>query len=76
MMVLEGDSALSSFRRERLQARLQAVHSELRLIGAWWTYWVVPEADAQPDGTTLSRILQGGFEEAPRAAGAPPEPYP
>ena len=70
MMVLEGDSALSSFRRERLQARLQAVHSELRLIGAWWTYWVVPEADAQPDGATLSRILQGGFGEVPRQPGA------
>lgn len=65
-MVLEGASALSSFRRERLQARLQAVHSELRLTGAWWTYWVVPEADAQPDGATLSRILQGGFEEVLR----------
>ncbi|GAB3348559.1 phosphoribosylformylglycinamidine synthase [Lysobacter tyrosinilyticus] len=70
MMVLEGASALSSFRRERLQARLQAVHPELRLLGAWWTYWVVPEANAQPDGATLARILQGGFEEVPRAAGA------
>jgi len=70
MMVLEGASALSSFRRERLQARLQAVHPNLRLLGAWWTYWVVPEANAQPDGTTLARILQGGFDEAPREAGA------
>ncbi|MFC5577156.1 phosphoribosylformylglycinamidine synthase [Lysobacter niabensis] len=70
MMVLEGASALSSFRRERLQARLQAVHPDLRLLGAWWTYWVVPEAGAAPDRETLARILQGGFEEAPRTAGA------
>jgi phosphoribosylformylglycinamidine synthase len=70
MMVLEGASALSSFRRERLQARLQAVHPDLRLLGAWWTYWVVPEANAQPDATTLARILQGGLDEAPRQAGA------
>jgi phosphoribosylformylglycinamidine synthase len=70
MIVLEGASALSSFRRERLQARLQTVHPDLRLLGAWWTYWVVPEADAAPDRATLARILQGGFDEAPRATGA------
>jgi phosphoribosylformylglycinamidine synthase len=70
MMVLEGASALSSFRRERLQARLQTVHPDLRLLGAWWTYWVVPEAGAAPDRETLARILQGGFDEAPRAAAA------
>ncbi|MFC5570477.1 phosphoribosylformylglycinamidine synthase [Lysobacter yangpyeongensis] len=70
MMVLEGASALSSFRRERLQARLQAVHPDLRLTGAWWTYWVLPEAGAVPDRAILARILQGGFEEAARAEGA------
>ncbi|HEV8693776.1 MAG TPA: phosphoribosylformylglycinamidine synthase, partial [Lysobacter sp.] len=66
MIVLEGASALSSFRRERLQARLQVVHSDLRLLGAWWTYWVVPEADAAPERDILARILQGDFLEAPR----------
>ncbi|MDR7097682.1 phosphoribosylformylglycinamidine synthase [Lysobacter niabensis] len=70
MMVLEGASALSSFRRERLQARLQAVHPDLRLLGARWTYWVVPETGSEPDRSTLARILQGGFDEAPRDAGA------
>ncbi len=70
MMVLEGASALSSFRRERLQARLQTVHPELRLLGAWWTYWVLPEAAAAPDRTVLARVLQGGFDEAPRAEGS------
>ncbi|QSX79692.1 phosphoribosylformylglycinamidine synthase [Agrilutibacter solisilvae] len=70
MMVLEGAAALSSFRRERLQSRLQAVHPDLRLLGAWWTYWVLPDTDAAPDRATLARILQGGFEEAPRETGA------
>jgi phosphoribosylformylglycinamidine synthase len=70
MMVLEGASALSSFRRERLQARLQAVHPDLRLLDAWWTYWVLPQASAQPDPAILARVLQGGFDEAARAPGA------
>ena len=57
MIVLEGASALSSFRRERLQSRLQSVHPDLRLLGAWWTYWVLPEADAHPDGAILARKI-------------------
>ncbi|HEY0660637.1 MAG TPA: phosphoribosylformylglycinamidine synthase [Lysobacter sp.] len=73
MIVLEGPSALSSFRRERLQARLQALHPSVRLLGAWPVYWV--EADAgtaveQLDTGTLRRILQAEAAEAPRDAGA------
>ncbi|MFD0739087.1 phosphoribosylformylglycinamidine synthase [Lysobacter koreensis] len=70
MIVLEGAPALSSFRRERLQARLQALHPELRLIDAWPVYWVEPEAGATPDDATLRRILQAQPAAAPRAAGA------
>ena len=46
MIVLEGAPALSPFRRERLQARLQALHPDLRLLGAWPVYWVEPDAGA------------------------------
>ena len=67
MIVLEGPSALSSFRRERLQARLSTLHSEVRLLDAWPVYWVEPEPGATPDDATLRRILQA---EAHPAAGS------
>ena len=70
MIVLEGLSALSPFRRERLQARLQAIHPEVRLIDAWPVYWVRPDDGAQPDGETLRRILQAEPDAAARADGA------
>ena len=46
MIVLEGLPALSPFRRERLEARLQALSPEVRIAGAWHVYWVEP---APPD---------------------------
>ncbi len=70
MIVLEGASALSPFRRERLQARLQALHPSVRLLGAWHTYWVEPDAGAAPDAQALGRILQAAPAEAAREAGA------
>ncbi|MDI9238769.1 phosphoribosylformylglycinamidine synthase [Lysobacter sp. LF1] len=70
MIVLEGASALSPFRLERLQARLQALHPSVRLLGAWPVYWVEPETDATPDPDALRRILQADLAEAPRAAEA------
>ncbi|MDQ3287887.1 MAG: phosphoribosylformylglycinamidine synthase [Pseudomonadota bacterium] len=70
MIVLEGASALSAFRRERLQARLQAIHPDLRLLGAWWVYWAVPDANGDPDPAALRRILQAGTTQAPRADAA------
>ncbi|WP_196778899.1 phosphoribosylformylglycinamidine synthase [Lysobacter silvisoli] len=70
MIVLEGLSALSPFRRERLQARLQAIHPEVRLIDAWPVYWVRPDQGAQPDDATLRRILQAEPAAAARADGA------
>ncbi|HZH44618.1 MAG TPA: phosphoribosylformylglycinamidine synthase [Lysobacter sp.] len=69
MIVLEGPSALSPFRRERLQARLQALHPAIRLLDAWPVYWVEADAGAQPDPQALCRILQAGFEPAARADG-------
>ncbi|MBF6025938.1 phosphoribosylformylglycinamidine synthase [Lysobacter niastensis] len=70
MIVLEGASALSPFRRERLQARLQALHPSVRLLGAWHVYWVEPEPGQTPDAETLRRILQAAPAEAAREAGA------
>jgi phosphoribosylformylglycinamidine synthase len=58
MIVLEGQPALSQFRRERLEARLQAIVHTLRITGAWFTYWVEPESGASPDPDALCRILQ------------------
>ncbi len=49
MIVLEGQSALSPFRRERLEARLQTLVPGLRIAGAWFTYWIQPEPDQSPD---------------------------
>ncbi len=50
MIVLEGTPALSPFRRERLQARLQTLHPTLRLLGAWPVYWIEPDAGATHGG--------------------------
>jgi phosphoribosylformylglycinamidine synthase len=70
MIVLEGQPALSPFRRERLQDRLQAIEPGLRIEGAWHAYWVEPEPGATPDGATLRRILQADAATHPRAQGA------
>ena len=66
MIVLEGPSALSSFRRERLQARLSTLHPSVRLLDAWPVFWVEPEPGAAPDEATLRRILQAEPSEAAR----------
>ncbi|MCA0196889.1 MAG: phosphoribosylformylglycinamidine synthase [Proteobacteria bacterium] len=69
MIVLEGGPALSPFRRQRLQARLQAVVPGLGIEGAWHVYFVQP-GDGSPDPAALHRILQAGDVQAPLAAGA------
>ncbi|MDQ3205915.1 MAG: phosphoribosylformylglycinamidine synthase [Pseudomonadota bacterium] len=66
MIVLEGASALSQFRRERLQTRLQALHPALSLVDARYVYWVQAEAGATPDLDALRRILQAEPGEAAR----------
>ncbi|SKA20245.1 phosphoribosylformylglycinamidine synthase [Novilysobacter spongiicola] len=70
MIVLEGASALSAFRRDRLQARLQSIHSQVRLLDAWPVYWVEVETGTTPDEAVLRRILQAEPAAAPRADGA------
>ena len=66
MMVLEGAPALSAFRRERLESRLQSIAPSLRLSGAWHVYFVQPEAQGELELATLGRIL----EAAPHASAA------
>ncbi|KAA2284987.1 phosphoribosylformylglycinamidine synthase [Arenimonas fontis] len=66
MIVLEGLPALSPFRRDRLQARLQQVVEGLRVTGAWHVYFVQPDPGARPDPETLGRILEAcAGREAP-----------
>ena len=52
MIVLEGARALSPFRRDRLQARLNAIAPALRIVDAWHGYWIDPEADRE-----ISRVI-------------------
>src|SRR5690606_34640288 len=70
MIVLEGLPALSPFRLERLQARLQHFPSSPRVLGAWHVYWIEPAPGEQPDAGALGRILQAGAGAEPLAAGA------
>ena len=58
MIVLEGAAALSPFRLERLESRLQSIAADLRITGAWHVYFIQTEGDAPADLTTLGRILQ------------------
>ncbi len=67
MIVLEGLPALSPFRRERLETRLQLLSPGVRVPGAWHVYWVEPEPSAAaPDAATLHRILQADAAIAER----------
>ncbi len=70
MIVLEGQPALSPFRRERLEARLRQLHPQLRIADTRQTFWLEPEAGASLDVAALSRILQAGEAMQPPAAGA------
>ena len=70
MIVLEGLPALSPFRRDRLETRLQTIAPALRVAGAWFTYWVQPQTGLSPDPVTLQRILEAHTAREPLAAGA------
>ncbi|MBN6152664.1 phosphoribosylformylglycinamidine synthase [Xanthomonas sp. AmX2] len=66
MIVLEGASALSPFRRARLETRLQSLVPGLRITGAWHVYFIDAEDQAQVDLGAARRILQA--QDAPAAA--------
>ena len=70
MMVLEGAPALSAFRRERLESRLQSIAPSLRISGAWHVYFVQPEAQGDLELATLGRILEAAPQSSAAEAGA------
>ena len=70
MIVLEGAAALSPFRRERLESRLQSIAADLRITGAWHVYFTQAADAAAVDMATLGRILQGQPQAAEREQGA------
>ncbi|WP_045737561.1 phosphoribosylformylglycinamidine synthase [Xanthomonas sp. MUS 060] len=66
MIVLEGASALSPFRRARLETRLQSIVPGVRITGAWHVYFLDCDSDAQVDLSAACRILQA--QQSPVAA--------
>src|SRR5690606_27054820 len=70
MIVLEGQSALSPFRRERLEARLKSISTGVGVLASRHVYWVEPEPGAAPDMAVLQRVLQADPGEAPAPEGA------
>ncbi|WP_413975248.1 phosphoribosylformylglycinamidine synthase [Stenotrophomonas acidaminiphila] len=70
MIVLEGAAALSPFRRERLEFRLQSIAADLRITGAWHVYFTQATDAAAVDQATLGRILQAQPQPAEAAAGS------
>lgn len=70
MIVLEGASALSPFRRTRLESRLHAIAPGLHIAGAWQVFFIQPRQGQAPDLATLQRILEARPEPAAREAGA------
>lgn len=56
MIALDGQSALSPFRLERLNARLDALHRGTRIQACWFVYFV--DAAVQPEGEQYQRLLE------------------
>ncbi|WP_371183140.1 phosphoribosylformylglycinamidine synthase [Xanthomonas sacchari] len=69
MIVLEGASALSPFRRARLETRLQSLVPGVRIAGAWHVYFIDGENAASLDLVAARRILQAQDAPAPADAG-------
>ncbi|MCA0394572.1 MAG: phosphoribosylformylglycinamidine synthase [Proteobacteria bacterium] len=67
MIVLEGLPALSPFRRERLELRLQTLSPAVRVLDAWHVYWIEPQAGATPEAAVLRRVLEADDLRHPRA---------
>ena len=67
MIALDGQSALSPFRLDRLNARLRLLHHDTRVQAAWFVYLL--DADAAPAGEMRARVLR-----VLQAKDAPPQP--
>ncbi|WP_411833009.1 phosphoribosylformylglycinamidine synthase [Pseudoxanthomonas mexicana] len=70
MIVLEGQPALSQFRRARLESKLQSLVPSVAVSGAWHVYFIEPEPGATPDPEALRRILQAQAQPETAADGA------
>ena len=55
MIALDGQSALSLFRLERLNARLDALHRGVRVQASRFVYFI--DADVEPEGALRQRLL-------------------
>jgi len=55
MIALDGQSALSPFRLDRLNARLDALHRGARVQASWFVYFI--DADVAPQGELRQRLL-------------------
>ncbi|HEY8329084.1 MAG TPA: phosphoribosylformylglycinamidine synthase, partial [Rhodanobacter sp.] len=55
MIALDGQNALSPFRLERLNARLDALHRGVRVQASWFVYFV--DAETAPEGELRQRLL-------------------
>lgn len=55
MIVLDGQNALSPFRLERLNARLDALHRGVRVQASWFVYFI--DAETAPEGALRQRLL-------------------
>ncbi|MGS8546807.1 hypothetical protein, partial [Salmonella enterica] len=67
-IALDRQSALSPFRLERLNARLEAIHRGTRVQASWFVYFI--DADRAPEGEQHRRLLEvlEAKEGAPEAA--------
>ncbi|MEO9080142.1 MAG: phosphoribosylformylglycinamidine synthase [Rhodanobacter sp.] len=55
MIALDGQSALSPFRLDRLNARLDALHHGVRVQACWFVYFL--DASMAPEGVLRERLL-------------------
>ncbi|GGY14972.1 phosphoribosylformylglycinamidine synthase [Rhodanobacter panaciterrae] len=55
MIALDGQSALSPFRLERLNARLDALHRGVRVQASWFVYFI--DVATAPEGALRQRLL-------------------
>lgn len=55
MIALDGQSALSPFRLDRLNVRLDALHRGVRVQASWYVYFL--DADGAPEGELRERLL-------------------
>jgi phosphoribosylformylglycinamidine synthase len=69
MILLDGHSALSPFRIERLSAQLARHDDRARLRGARWLYAIEPEPGATPDRQRLLDLLDATGDAEPGDGG-------